>query len=92
MSESYLTKYWNESLTQFILEYINKHNFINIRSVRKNYSSTIIYNPSMKMAIAIKIGKIIKELKELGIISIWNSKSYKINCKGLVFEKLEMVT
>jgi len=92
MSESYITKYWNEGLTQFILDYINKHSFINIRSVRKNYSPSIRYKPNMKMAISIKIGKIIKELHELGIISNWNTKSYKINYKGLVFEKLEMIT
>ena len=89
MENSYIITTWDNELTQFVLDYINKHSFINVRSLRKQYNTDIIIYESKSRSISIKIGIIMKELKKLGIVSNWSRKTYQNHCKGKLFKEME---
>ena len=89
MFENYISETWDSELTRFVLDYINDHTFINIRSLRKlYYPNTIIYEHETR-SISIKLGRIMKELKELGFVSNWSKKTFKNHYKGKLIQNLE---
>ncbi len=69
MENGYILGTWDNELTQIVLDYINDHIFVNVRSLRKLYCSMIRFNEDQTMSITIKLGRIMKELKELGFVS-----------------------
>ncbi len=61
MENTYIIDIWDNNLTQFVLDYINDHTFINVRSLRKFYCSDLRTYEDQTMSITIKLGKIMKE-------------------------------
>lgn len=90
--KNYILRNWEDPLIQFVSEYLNEHSFMRIQSLRKEYREKN-RDPRTKRAIAIFIGRIIKELCILGIVQAWRetntNRTYKITFKGNLLEILE---
>ena len=89
MSSSYILSHWNTPLVQFLLNFINKHTYLNNMGFNKLYCSQILNNMDKRRSIGVSIGKIIKELKELGLLSKWTHRTSKSEYKGNVFKMLD---
>ncbi len=92
--DSYILNNKDSKLVQWVLRNVNRHTFFRIPSLRRSYNDTLKKNNYTEMelksnqSVSGRIGKVIGELRNLGIIILYSSSTYKNLYKGQLYDIL----